>query len=146
HAELPFEQLVEAINPPRSQARHPLFQVLLAFDNAGDISFELPGIAARTSTLDTGVTKFDLQHTVTDHLGGTGHREAPAPTGMTVEYTYATDIYDAQTIAHYARLLLRVDRAITVQADDVVADLPLLNHAGQRRVLDLGDATDLRQQ
>src|SRR5690606_32984751 len=134
HAELPFEQLVEAINPPRSQARHPLFQVLLAFDNAGDISFELPGIAARTSTLDTGVTKFDLQLTVTDHLGGAGHREGPAPTGVPAEFTSATDLFDAETIAEYARLLLRVLRAITEQADDVVADLPLLDHAGQRRV------------
>ncbi|MBF6286236.1 non-ribosomal peptide synthase/polyketide synthase [Nocardia cyriacigeorgica] len=144
HAELPFEQLVEAINPPRSQARHPLFQVLLAFDNTGDISFELPGIAARTSTLDTGVTKFDLQLTVTDHLGGAGHREGPAPTGVPAEFTYATDLFDAKTIAEYARLLLRVLRAITEQADDVVADLPLLDHAGQRRVLELGDATNLR--
>ncbi|MFE3446653.1 non-ribosomal peptide synthase/polyketide synthase [Nocardia sp. NPDC059180] len=144
HAELPFEQLVEAINPPRSQARHPLFQVLLAFDNAGDISFELPGISAKTSTLDTWVTKFDLQLTVTDHLGGAGLREGPAPTGVPAEFTYATDLFDESTIAEYARLLLRVLRAITGDSSVIVADLPLLDAAVQRAVIDRGDATAVR--
>ncbi|NEW52222.1 amino acid adenylation domain-containing protein [Nocardia cyriacigeorgica] len=144
HAELPFEQLVEAINPARSQARHPLFQVLLAFDNAGDISFELPGIWAKTSTLDTGVTKFDLQLTVTDHLGGAGLREGPAPTGVPAEITYATDLFDESTIARYARMLLRVLRGITGDSGAVVADLPLMDTAEQRRVIELGDATAVR--
>ncbi|WP_324197356.1 non-ribosomal peptide synthase/polyketide synthase [Nocardia cyriacigeorgica] len=144
HADLPFEQLVDAINPPRSQARHPLFQVLFSFDNTGDISFELPGIAARTSTLDTGVTKFDLQLTVTDHLGGAGHREGPAPTGVPAEFTYATDLFDADTIEEYARLLLRVLRAIVEETERVVADLPLLDAAEQRRVLASGDAAAVR--
>ncbi|WP_280471084.1 non-ribosomal peptide synthase/polyketide synthase [Nocardia cyriacigeorgica] len=141
HADLPFEQLVEAINPARSQARHPLFQVLLSFDNTGDISFELPGIAARTSTLDTGVTKFDLQLTVTDHLGGAGHREGPAPTGVPAEFAYATDLFDADTIADFARLLLRVLREIVGETGRAVADIPLLDAAEQRRVLAAGDAT-----
>ncbi|WP_249357923.1 non-ribosomal peptide synthase/polyketide synthase [Nocardia cyriacigeorgica] len=141
HADLPFEQLVEAINPARSQARHPLFQVLFSFDNTGDISFELPGIAARTSTLDTGVTKFDLQLTVTDRLGGAGLREGPAPTGVPAEFTYATDLFDAETIAEYARLLLRVLRGIVEDTGRAVADIPLLDAAEQRRVLAASDAT-----
>ncbi|WP_280234271.1 non-ribosomal peptide synthetase, partial [Nocardia cyriacigeorgica] len=144
HAELPFEQVVEAINPPRSQARHPLFQVLLAFDNAGDMSFELPGISAKTSTLDAGVTKFDLQLTVTDHLGGAGLREGPAPTEVPAEFTYATDLFDESTIAWYARLLVRVLRAVTDDGGLLIADLPLLDAAEQQRVIELGDATAMR--
>ncbi|MFI6367290.1 amino acid adenylation domain-containing protein [Nocardia sp. NPDC050630] len=103
HAELPFEQLVDAINPPRSQARHPLFQVLLAFDNAADIAFELPDLSARTSRLDTGVTKFDLQLTVTEGFAGAGLGEGPAPAGIRAEFTYATDLFDESTIADYAQ-------------------------------------------
>ncbi|WP_227997140.1 non-ribosomal peptide synthase/polyketide synthase [Nocardia australiensis] len=138
HAELPFEQLVEAINPPRSQARHPLFQVLLAFDNAADISVELPGLSVTTSTLDTGATKFDLQLTITEGFAGAGLGDGPAPTGIQAEFTYATDIFDETTIAVYARWLVRLLGAIASDADVPVGDLPLLNAAEARRAIELG--------
>ncbi|WP_245746056.1 non-ribosomal peptide synthetase [Nocardia altamirensis] len=150
HAELPFEQLVEAINPPRSQARHPLFQVMLAYDNAEPIEFELPGLSAGTSTLDTGVTKFDLQLTVTDSptvsagsavthdFAGAGLGEGPASAGINAEFTYATDLFDEATIADYAQWFLRFLRAIIDDIDLVVADLPLLDAAGTRRAVERG--------
>ncbi|MEV4126453.1 non-ribosomal peptide synthase/polyketide synthase [Nocardia sp. NPDC049707] len=140
HAELPFEQLVDAINPPRSQARHPLFQVLLAFDNASDIAFELPDLSVCTSTLETGVTKFDLQLTVTEGFAGAGLGEGPAPAGIRAEFTYATDLFDEATIADYAQWLVRLLRAIVVDAELVVGDLSLLDVAGRQRAIDCGMA------
>ncbi|MFX0576171.1 non-ribosomal peptide synthase/polyketide synthase [Nocardia nepalensis] len=140
HAELPFEQLVEAINPARSQARHPLFQVLLAFDNAADIAFELPDLSVCTSTLETGVTKFDLQLTVTDGFAGAGLGEGPAPAGVRAEFTYATDLFDETTIADYAQWLVRLLRAVVVDAELPVGDLPLLDAAGRQRAIECGVA------
>ncbi|WP_433682548.1 non-ribosomal peptide synthase/polyketide synthase [Nocardia sp. CA-119907] len=145
HAELPFEQLVEAINPPRSQARHPLFQVLLAFDNAADIRFELPDLSVDTSTLDTGVTKFDLQLTVTESFAGAGLGEGPvsaelAPSGVGAEFAYATDLFDESTIADYALWLVRLLRAVVVDAESRVGDLPLLDAAGRQRAIECGIA------
>ncbi|WP_433758772.1 non-ribosomal peptide synthase/polyketide synthase [Nocardia sp. CA-135398] len=140
HAELPFEQLVDAINPPRSQARHPLFQVLLAFDNAADIAFELPDLSACTSRVETGVTKFDLQLTVTEGFAGAGHGEGPAPAGVRAEFTYATDLFDEATIADYARWLVRLLRAIVVDPELAVGDLPLLDVAGRQRAIECGIA------
>ncbi|MET8873402.1 non-ribosomal peptide synthase/polyketide synthase [Nocardia sp. NPDC004604] len=145
HAELPFEQLVEAVNPPRSQARHPLFQVLLAFDNAADIRFELPDLAVDTSTLDTGVTKFDLQLTVTEGFAGAGLGEGSASAelssgGVGAEFTYATELFDESTIADYAQWLVRLLRAVVVDAESRVGDLPLLDAAGRQRAIECGTA------
>ncbi|MFC9432524.1 non-ribosomal peptide synthase/polyketide synthase [Nocardia sp. NPDC057030] len=159
HAELPFEQLVEAINPARSQARHPLFQVMLAFDNAEAITFELPDMSVLTSTLDTGVTKFDLLLTVTEQatvtgssevaarsavtegFAGAGLREGSAPAGIRAEFTYATDLFDEPTIAAYAQCFVRFLRAIIDDPGIRVGDLPLLDAAGARRAIDCGRDT-----
>uniref|UniRef100_UPI000B2EB761 condensation domain-containing protein n=1 Tax=Aldersonia kunmingensis TaxID=408066 RepID=UPI000B2EB761 len=45
NADLPFERLVEVLNPARSQSHHPIFQVMLAFENLAATEFELPGLA-----------------------------------------------------------------------------------------------------
>ena len=62
HQELPFERLVEVLNPARSLSRHPLFQVMLAFEagEAGATTLELPGLAVTPQPIATASAKFDL--------------------------------------------------------------------------------------
>ncbi|WP_228538976.1 non-ribosomal peptide synthase/polyketide synthase [Nocardia sp. XZ_19_385] len=140
HAELPFEQLVEAINPVRSQARHPLFQVMLAIDTAAAIRFDLPDLSVSTSSVNTGVTKFDLQLTVTDGFAGAGHREGSAPAKVPAELSYATDLFDAATVAGFARWFTVLLRAIVADPEVPVGDLPLLDAAEQSRAVESGSA------
>ncbi|WP_324189579.1 non-ribosomal peptide synthase/polyketide synthase [Nocardia otitidiscaviarum] len=141
HADVPFEQLVEVLNPARSRARHPLFQVMLSWTGAGGIGVELPGLLATAGTLDTGVTKFDLSIAVTESFAGAGPGEGPAPAGIQAEFTFATDLFDSTTIAEYARYLLRLLDTITRTPGTPVADLPLLDANEAREVLELGTAT-----
>uniref|UniRef100_UPI000B12B058 condensation domain-containing protein n=1 Tax=Aldersonia kunmingensis TaxID=408066 RepID=UPI000B12B058 len=62
HADVPFERLVEVLNPERSQARHPLFQVALAFQNLGaGTRFDLPNLTVTPVEADVETAKFDLQ-------------------------------------------------------------------------------------
>ncbi|MCX4097869.1 non-ribosomal peptide synthase/polyketide synthase [Nocardia sp. alder85J] len=135
HPDLPFEHLVEALNPPRSQARHPLFQVLLSAAGPEPGPLDLPDVTVRTSTLDTGTTKFDLQLTVAEHFAGAAPGEGPAPAGIHTEFTYATDLFDPATIAGYAAWFARLLRAAVTDDTTPIADLPLLDAEQWERVL-----------
>ncbi|MCC3328735.1 AMP-binding protein [Nocardia abscessus] len=140
HAELPFVQVVAALDPPRSQARHPLFHVLHAFDNAEAIAVELPELSVATSTLDTGVTKLDLRLTVTENSAGAGLGEGSAPAGVPAEFTYATDLFDSATVAGYARMLIGFLWAVPADPEIAVLHLRLLDCEDQARVIAAGPA------
>ncbi|MBF6188705.1 non-ribosomal peptide synthetase [Nocardia farcinica] len=129
HADVPFEQLVEVLRPARSLARHPVFQVALSAAVTGDLAVALPGVAVRTSTVETGVTKFDLAVEVTERFAGAGRGEGPAPAGITAEFTYATALFDAATVAATAARFVRLLAAATAGPDLPVGALPLLDGA-----------------
>ncbi|MGW5229232.1 non-ribosomal peptide synthase/polyketide synthase [Nocardia niigatensis] len=129
HADVPFEQLVEALNPARSQSRHPLFQVALSFTATGDINLELPGLLATTGTLDTEVTKFDLSVAVTESFAGAGPGEGPAPAGIHAEFEFAVDLFDPATIEVFAHRFVRLLEAVTSDPTTIVDALPLLDPA-----------------
>ena len=82
HADVPFERLVEVLNPARSQARNPLFQVMLSLQNLGQSmqqSLEVPGLRISGLDVESSAAKFDLQFTVwesdtADKVGGLNRR------------------------------------------------------------------------
>ncbi|GFG99401.1 condensation domain-containing protein [Mycobacterium timonense] len=83
--DLPFERLVEQLNPVRSTAHHPLFQVALAFQNNVRPEVALDGVSVEPLALDSRTAKFDLDFDL---------REVPSedPTApMASVVTYATD-------------------------------------------------------
>src|SRR5690606_22920605 len=92
HADIPFERLVEVVNPERSTARHPLFQVGFSFHNQAEAEVDLDGITAAAVDFDTEVSQFDLHLVVTDR-----HTADGAPAGMDAAITYATALFDEST-------------------------------------------------
>ncbi|MBF6209343.1 amino acid adenylation domain-containing protein, partial [Streptomyces gardneri] len=131
HADLPFERLVEILNPARSQARHPLFQVMLSFQNTGEATFELPGLEVAGVPLDVVTAKFDLHLNLADRFDAAG-----AADGMTAEFLYATDMFDADTIAGVAQRLVRMLSAIAADASVAVGDVELLDSVERTEVLE----------
>ncbi|MGW4283509.1 non-ribosomal peptide synthase/polyketide synthase, partial [Nocardia sp. NPDC004750] len=116
HADIPFEQLVEALNPARSAARHPLFQVALFMQNIGPIALTMPGLDTEQVDFDSGFAKFDLQLTVSELADS-----------YRAEFTYATDLFDAATVREFAAKFVRLLRAAVDDPDAPVGDLPLLD-------------------
>ncbi|MFE9582023.1 non-ribosomal peptide synthase/polyketide synthase [Nocardia sp. NPDC006044] len=121
HADIPFERLVEVLNPPRSTAHHPLFQVGLSFQNIARTALELPGLTVAGVDADLDVSQFDLHLIV-----GDGYDESGAPTGIGGFFTYATDLFDAATVQGFADRLARILAAVVADAATPVGDIDLL--------------------
>ncbi|MFE2178902.1 amino acid adenylation domain-containing protein, partial [Kitasatospora sp. NPDC059462] len=160
HQDVPFERLVEELNPARSLARHPLFQVALVLQSAGEGVLELPGLAVEALPSDTGVAKFDLNVTLEEFFGPDG-----SPAGLDCALDYATDLFDRRTAesiaARFGRLLAAVvadpdrpiGRADLLDADEraallapaapLPADVPLLPAAFAAQAARTPDATAL---
>ncbi|MDL4819442.1 non-ribosomal peptide synthetase [Actinomadura opuntiae] len=99
HQDVPFERLVEVLNPPRHLARHPLFQVGLTFQNNPEARLEMPGFTAEVEPLHAGVSRFDLLMILTEREDG-----------LDGELEYALDLYDPATAQ---RLVARFERILT---------------------------------
>ncbi|GAA5043783.1 amino acid adenylation domain-containing protein [Nocardia callitridis] len=127
HAELPFERLVEVLDPVRSQAHHPLFQVALFFQNMATAELELPGLSAQAVEFDGAVAKFDLQLTVVP--------VEDTDAGLSAMFTYAVDLFDETTVADFAARLRRVLRAVAADPDRAVGDIDLLALVERDRIL-----------
>ncbi|WP_260477996.1 non-ribosomal peptide synthetase [Nonomuraea sp. WAC 01424] len=114
HAELPFDRLVEALNPPRSRERHPLFQVMLVHQDAP----EPPGV----EVVHTGTAKFDLTLNV-----------GPAGTGF---LEYNRDLFDRATAAALVRRLTGLLEQVVADPGKPVGGHDLLDAAERRTLIE----------
>ncbi|MCF3124886.1 amino acid adenylation domain-containing protein, partial [Streptomyces arenae] len=110
HQELPFERLVEELNPPRSLARHPLFQVALTVQSGAGARLTLPGLAVETVSGDTLWARFDLSLAL-----GERRDEDGAPAGLDGVAEYSAELFDASTVQ---ALLARLERVLAAVTDD----------------------------
>jgi amino acid adenylation domain-containing protein len=101
--DVPFERLVEVLNPARSPSRHPLFQVMLADEDVGAVDWQLPGLRVRPEPVPAGAAKFDLT------LAFRQDRDAGGgPAGISASLEYAADLFDRSTIEALAARLTRL--------------------------------------
>ncbi|MFD9661723.1 amino acid adenylation domain-containing protein [Rhodococcus sp. NPDC059968] len=122
HAEVPFEKVVEALDPPRSTAHSPLFQVLLEFQNVERPDLSLPGVEVEGIDLGATIARFDLQLTLSEEYTDDG-----SPAGITAGFTYATDLFDAETVAGLADRFVRMLDAAVSDSSIRVGDLEILD-------------------
>ncbi|KPU61153.1 D-alanine--poly(phosphoribitol) ligase, subunit 1 [Pseudomonas fluorescens] len=126
HQDLPFDHLVEALQPPRSAAYNPLFQVMC---NVQRWEFQqsrtLAGMTVEYLANDARATKFDLNLEVTD----LDHR-------LGCCLTYSTDLFDEPRIARMAGHWCNLLEALIADPQQRLSELPLLTSGEQQRLLD----------
>uniref|UniRef100_UPI002454DD97 non-ribosomal peptide synthetase n=1 Tax=Nocardia carnea TaxID=37328 RepID=UPI002454DD97 len=137
HADVPFERLVEVLNPARSQARHPLFQVGLSFQNLAQSSLELPGLTVSGVDFDTEISQFDLNVILGDNYDETGKAA-----GVAGYFTYATALFDQGTVQGFVDRFVRLLCEIAGDPDRPVGDLDILAPLERTRVLAEWNTTD----
>ncbi|MET8091479.1 amino acid adenylation domain-containing protein [Micromonospora sp. NPDC005220] len=133
HQDVPFERLVEELNPARSLGRNPLFQVAISLENNEEADLELPGLtlAPQPTTADTA--KFDLSFSFGEV------RPDGGPAGLGGQLDYNAALFDHATAAALADRLVRLLGAVVAEPGRPVADIDLLSpheHAVLRELND----------
>ncbi|MGW3210571.1 non-ribosomal peptide synthetase, partial [Streptomyces sp. NPDC001135] len=130
HQDVPFEHLVEALNPTRSLSHHPLFQVMLALQNTPQGAFALPGLDSRIEPVGTGTSRFDLFFNLRERTSGTG-----TPSGLEGFVEFSTDLFDRGTIESLVERLVRVLEQVVTEPDLRIGAVNVLSAAERDQLL-----------
>ncbi|KJH70631.1 non-ribosomal peptide synthetase [Aliterella atlantica] len=124
HQDLPFDQLVETVQPERDLSRHPLFQVWFALHNTPLPALQVADITLTRLTVDVGTVQLDLSFDMEE-----------TSQGMIGWVEYSTDLFNADTInrmiGHFTTLLA----SIVQNPEQSLVDLPMLTPAEQQELL-----------
>ena len=124
HQDLPFEKLVEILQPDRDMSRSSLFQVLFALQNTSGEERVLPGLKVSRVETEREMVKFDLSLTVFERSEG-----------LTGIFEYNMDLFDAVTIERMAGHFQTLVEGIVFNPEQRLSDLPILAEAEGYQIL-----------
>ncbi|MFL5356592.1 amino acid adenylation domain-containing protein [Archangium sp.] len=125
HQEVPFEELVRALNPSRNDGRAPLFQVKFTLQHAPTGALTLPGLTLESVPMETHSAKLDLLVVV-------GHGED----GLSCTWEYSTDLFDRDTVARMAGHFQTLLEGFAARPDARLSELTLLSEGERRQLLE----------
>ncbi len=145
HQDVPFEVVVERINPTRSLNHHPLVQVMLAWQNlpgetSEDIALALGDLQVTQLPLDTHTARVDLAFSLTERWTHAGE-----PTGVFGMVEFRTDVFDAASIETMVGRLERVLVAMTTDPTQRVSSIDVLDSAEHARLDKVGNRAVLTE-
>jgi amino acid adenylation domain-containing protein len=131
HEHLPFEKLVEVLQPERDRSRHPLFQVAFALQNVPGSGAAFVGLESRPVATPRETAKFDIMLTV-----------AESGAGMRATMSYNTDLFDAATVERMAGHFRVLLAGAVADPDEPISRLPILTEPERRSILGEWNDTD----
>ena len=130
HQDLPFERVVEAVNPTRSANQNPLFQVMYSLFTNESTELDLAGTRARVRSTDSDVAKFDLAFALTESFDGNR-----APAGIKGEAVLSLDVFDPETVQAIVERLARFLEVVSERPELRIADVDVFSDADLGQVL-----------
>src|SRR5205823_4140341 len=130
HQDVPFEHLVEVLNPARSMANHPLFQVVLGLNNTPSAAFSFPGLKTSFLPTRTDTARIDLSISLDEARGHDG-----SPQGVAGVIEYASDLFDPAGVEALWQRLLALLEAAVADPDRALRRIDLLSPAERTRLL-----------
>ncbi|KOG43219.1 hypothetical protein ADK38_46470, partial [Streptomyces varsoviensis] len=141
HQDIPFERLVEELNPVRSMARNPLFQVMLTAGNVPETRWELPGLQVEpVPSMTAPPAHFDLSLTLGERRAADG-----SPAGLEGGILYAADLFDETTAQALAARLTRVLEQVAENARIRLSEIDVLGPQERSAVVEAWNATSRPQ-
>jgi len=131
--DLPFERLVEEIQPERNLSQTPLFQVMFILQNAPSAALDLPGVRLIAQEVYTGISKFDLSLALSE-----------TEQGVFGGVEYNTDIFEAETIRRVAATFVTMIDEIAANPDGRIRDLRALSGDERRRLKEWNETDEDR--
>ncbi|WP_142308657.1 non-ribosomal peptide synthetase [Mycobacterium interjectum] len=144
HQDVPFEVVVERLNPTRSLTHHPLVQVMLAWRTlhgiADDVELALGDLELTQLPVDTGTARMDLALSLEEHLDEDGE-----PAGIAGAVEFRTDVFDAASIETLIERLQRVLVAMTTDPTRRLSSIGVLDEVERARLEDWGNRAALTE-
>ncbi|MBN3925209.1 non-ribosomal peptide synthetase [Nostoc sp. NMS4] len=124
HQDLPFELLVEELQPQRSLSHTPVFQVMFALQNMPGDGLKLSGLNLEYLPIENDTARFDLSLSFTDNVEG-----------LVGELEYNSDLFDAESIKSMLKHLTTLLIDIVEHPDKSISELSILTSAEQQQIL-----------
>ncbi|WP_156669618.1 non-ribosomal peptide synthetase, partial [Mycobacterium sp. E3339] len=140
HQDVPFEVLVERLNPTRNLGHHPLVQVMLAWQNNEPADLRLGDLRVAAVPVDTRTARTDLLFSLAERWTDDGR---PGGIGGAVEFR--TDVFDTATVATFVARLQRVVAAMTADPTRRLSSIDVLDEAEHARLRAIGNHGALEQ-
>ncbi len=131
HQDLPFERIVEELQPERDPSRNPFFQVLFAVQNVPFEGLRNPGLGIQPFHPWNPTTRFDLECVVWERSEG-----------FLVNLVYNQDLFEAGTIKRFGQHFQRVLEEVVNNTDQYVSQISLMNEAEHQAIQDLSAIED----
>ncbi len=131
HQDVPFEKVVDAVQPQRDMSHSPLFQVMFTLQNVAKQAQSVEGLALRSIELDTGISTFDLTLILFE-----------GAEGISGAFEYNTDLFKANSIARMVEHFQLLLEQIADRPSAKISELSILTPAQERMILDEWNNTD----
>ncbi|MBN1481964.1 amino acid adenylation domain-containing protein [candidate division KSB1 bacterium] len=132
HQDIPFEMLVERLQPERDLSHSPLFQVVFVMQNTPMSGLELPGLSMAPVDSENKTAKFDLSL-----------QAAESPDGISLEFEYNTDLFKPETIERMLQHIELLLQNMLMEPDQRVDDIKIIPENEEYRLLHEWNANDI---